>query len=151
MLDSSPTASRMPEGRADILPRAPTVRSRMSNGSKLLAGVDGRSAEARRYRDLCMSYADDCGGASALTESQRALVRQAAALTVQSENLQAAMIRGEAIDDERMTVIANTLSRLVGRLERLGLQRRAKASVFSVADYLELKARRAADVDEAAE
>jgi hypothetical protein len=86
-----------------------------------------------------------------LTESQRAIVRQAAALTVQSENLQAAMIRGEAIDDERMTVIANTLSRLVGRLERLGLQRRAKASVFSVADYLELKARRAADVEEAAE
>src|ERR1700751_4347428 len=109
MLDSSPTASRMPEGRADVAPRAPTTRSRITNGKQMLAGVDGRSAEARRYKDLSMSYADDCGGASALTESQRALGRQAAALTVQSENLQAALLRGEAIDDERMTVIANTL------------------------------------------
>ena len=57
----------------------------VTNGAKMIAGVDGRSAEARRYRDLAMSFADDCGGAASLTEAQRALVAQAAALTVQSE------------------------------------------------------------------
>jgi hypothetical protein len=117
----------------------------------MLAGIDGRSAEARRYRDLAMSFADDLGGAAVLTEAQRALVFQAAALSVQSEKLQAAMIRGEDVSDEQMTRVANSLSRLVGKLEKVGLRRRSKAPAFSVADFLELKARRAADVEEVAD
>jgi hypothetical protein len=103
--------------------RKPTARSRITNGKELLANIDGRSTEARRYRDLCFSFADDCGGAATLTEVQRALVRQAAALTVQSEKLQGAMIRGEAVSDEQMTRVANALSRT---LHRLGRKPRAK-------------------------
>jgi hypothetical protein len=94
------------------------LRSRVTNGGKMIAGVDGRSAEARRYRDLCMSFADDLGGAAGLTESQRALVRQAAALTVQSEKLQGALLRGEDVSDEQMTRVANSLSRTLQRLGR---------------------------------
>lgn len=71
MLDSSITV----EG-------SPKLRSRVSNGSKMVAGVDGRSVEARRYRDLTTSIADDLGGASSLTEAQRALVRLAAAMII---------------------------------------------------------------------
>jgi hypothetical protein len=137
--------------RSDVASRAPTTRSRITNGKQMLAGIDGRSAEARRYRDLAMSFADDLGGAAVLTEAQRALVFQAAALSVQSEKLQAAMIRGEDVSDEQMTRVANSLSRLVGKLEKVGLRRRSKAPAFSVADFLELKARRAADVEEVAD
>jgi hypothetical protein len=90
----------------------------VTNGKRLLEGVDGRSAEARRYRDLCLSYADDLGGASALTEAQKTLVRQAAALSVQSEAMAAAMIRGEPVSDEQMTRVANSLSRTLHRLGR---------------------------------
>jgi hypothetical protein len=36
---------------------------------------DGRSAEARRDKDLCLSVADDFGGADGLSEVQRAFVR----------------------------------------------------------------------------
>jgi hypothetical protein len=117
----------MPDESPASSARKPTARSRVTNGKELLANIDGRSTEARRYRDLCFSFADDCGGAAALTEAQRALVRQAAALSVQSEKLQAAMIRGEAIDDEQMTRVANSLSRILSRLGRKRAQ--AKPSV----------------------
>ena len=126
-------------GAAESLPadspassaRKPTARSRVTNGKELLANIDGRSTEARRYRDLCFSFADDCGGAATLTEVQRALVRQAAALTVQSEKLQAAMIRGEDVSDEQMTRVANALGRT---LNRLGIKRRAR-EVSTLADH----------------
>jgi hypothetical protein len=124
-------AFRMPDESPVSSARKPTARSRVTNGKELLANIDGRSTEARRYRDLCFSFADDLGGAAGLKESQRALVRQAAALTVQSEKLQSAMIRGEAIDDEQMTRVANSLSRTLSRLGR----KRVPAKL-SVPEYL---------------
>jgi hypothetical protein len=35
-----------------VAERPATVRSRVTNGAKMIACVDGRSAEARRYRDV---------------------------------------------------------------------------------------------------
>jgi hypothetical protein len=132
-------AGQSTEVRDDIAARPATVRSRVTNG-KMIAGVDGRSAEARRYRDLAMAFADDCGGAAGLTEAQRTLVRQAATLTVQSEKLQGAMLRGEEMSDEQMTRVANSLSRT---LSRLGIRKRADRKL-SVPEYLALRdARRA--------
>ncbi len=107
-----------------IAERSPRLRSRVTNGSKLVAGVDGRSADSRRYKDLCMSLADDLGGAAVLTEAQRALVRQAAAMIVQSEKLQSAVLRGEIVDCEQLTRLANAATRI---LTRLGIKREARA------------------------
>lgn len=106
-----------------ITERSRTLRSRITNGSQLLAGIDGRSAPARRYRDLCLSLADDLGGAATLTEAQSALVRQAAAMIVQSERLQADVIRGETVDCEQLTRLANAATRI---LSRLGIKRTAR-------------------------
>ena|ERR1700677_4646913 len=125
-------AGQSPEVRNGVAERLPTVRSRVTNGAKMIAGVDGRSADARRYRDLAMSFADDAGGADSLTEAQRALVAQAAALTIQSERLQGAMIRGEAVDVEQQTRVANSLART---LCRLGIRKRV-AQKLSVPEYL---------------
>ena len=117
-------------------------RSRVTNGSKLIADVDGRSAEARRYKDVAMSLADDLGGAAGLTEAQRALVRQAAAMIVQSEKMQGAMIRGELVDVEQQTRVANALSRT---LNRLGIKK-SVGRKLSVPEYLERRdARMAAE------
>jgi hypothetical protein len=101
--------------------RSPTTRSRITNGKDLLANVDGRTAAARRFRDLCMSLADDLGGASGLSEAQRLLVRQAAGAIVRSEQLQSGMIRGEPVDDEKLTRAVNSATRI---LSHLGLKRR---------------------------
>jgi hypothetical protein len=102
--------------------RSPTVRSRITNGKDLLANVDGRSAAARRYRDLALSLADDLGGAASLTEAQSALVRQAAAIIVQSERLQSGVLRGELVDSEQLVRLCNAATRI---LSRLGIKKRA--------------------------
>ena len=125
-------ATQLPEVRNTVVVRPATVRSRVTNGSKMVAGVDGRSADARRYRDLAMSFADDLGGAAVLTEAQRALVFQAASLVVQSEALNGAMIRGELVDVEQQTRVANALGRT---LNRLGIRKRAPTKL-TVPEYL---------------
>jgi hypothetical protein len=94
----------------------PASRSKATNN--MFDGFDGRSAEARRFRDLMLAYADDAGGAAVLTEAQRGLVRSAAMLTMQAERLQAAMLAGEAVDLGQQLKIANTLSRTLSRLGR---------------------------------
>lgn len=102
--------------------RPSTIRSRITNGKKLFANIDGRTADARRYRDLCVSLADDLGGEARLTEAQRALVRQAGAMIVQSERLQSAALRGDLVDVEQLTRLANAATRI---LSRLGIKRAA--------------------------
>jgi hypothetical protein len=94
----------------------PASRSKATNN--MFDGFDGRSAEARRFRDLMLAYADDAGGAAVLTEAQRALVKQAATLTLQSERLQSAMLAGGAVDVDQQTRVANSLARTLSRLGR---------------------------------
>jgi hypothetical protein len=105
-------------------PRPLTVRSAMTNDPLALRGVDGRSIVARRYRDVAIALADDLGGQDKLSEPSKILVRQAAALTVQTETLQAKIVAGEDVDLEQLTRLSNVLGRT---LQRLGLKKpRAK-------------------------
>ncbi|WP_259670851.1 hypothetical protein [Rhizobium lentis] len=64
-----------------------------------------------------MNFADDLGGAASLNEPQRALVRQVAAVTVESEKLQAAIVRGESVDHENLVRLNNLQARLVKQLD----------------------------------
>ena len=101
-----------------VAERPANIRSRVSNGSKMLAGVDGRTAAARRYRDLVADLAADLGGLETLRQSDRALVRQAAAMTMRSEGMQAALLNGEAVDDEEQTRLENALTRTMAAISR---------------------------------
>jgi hypothetical protein len=65
---------------------------------------------------LAMAFADDLGDASALTESDKALCRLAAALTVQGEAMQAAIVRQEAVDEEQLVRVTNSLTRTIAKL-----------------------------------
>jgi len=119
-MKTSPTLDQPAKGPRTNRLRAVNVsrtnRSAVSNGSTVLAGVDGRSAEGRRYRDLVISYAEPLGGVASLSEENSALVRQCAALTMQSERMQSAIVRGEAVDCEQVTRIANALSRTLSAI-----------------------------------
>src|SRR5271168_2974500 len=95
---------------AAIAPRPSQTRSRITNGSDMLRGIDGRSAEARRFRDLVEGFKADLG-ISMTGERELALIRQAAALTVQSEAMQSAIVRGDDIDVEQLTRLTNVLTR----------------------------------------
>ena len=116
--------------------RSKTNRSAVSNGSRLLDGVDGRSAAGRRYRDLTMSLADDLGGADKLTTSQEAMVRQLAGVIIESEKIQAQIVNGEdTVDREQLVRLTNTQTRLIGQL---GLRGRSKTEDEpDLASYLE--------------
>jgi hypothetical protein len=89
---------------APIAGRSPNVCSKVTNGVDLLRGIDGRSADERRYRDLVESYKAEFS--HDLSQSEMAAVKQAAWLTVRSEGMQAAQLRGEAVSYEESTRLA---------------------------------------------
>jgi hypothetical protein len=62
----------------DVAARKPTARSAVSNGTRLLAGIDGRSSQARRFRDLIAELATELDDAP--STAQLGAIRQAAAL-----------------------------------------------------------------------
>jgi hypothetical protein len=92
-----------------------TNRSRVTNGTHLLMGMDGRRAEARRFRDLVQSYESEFESTS---EADRTLIRQAALLALKSEQLQAAVVRGEPVDADTLTKLGGQQRRVVGDLRR---------------------------------
>ena len=60
--------SRKPEGRQ---------RSKISNGNKLIAGVDGRSLWVRRLKDLIADGISDLGGIDNTSAAERHIMRRA--------------------------------------------------------------------------
>ena len=99
-----------------------TNRSAVTNGSRLLEGIDGRSPLARRFRDLIKAYEAEIGGE--LTEVERGLVKQAAALTLRAEQMQAAIVRGEPIDNDQLIRISGTAKRILGAIGDKASKRR---------------------------
>lgn len=91
-------------------------RSRVTNGSAVLTGVDGNSAQARRYRDLLADLTAEAG--PGLTEGDRLTIRSAASLVLLSEELTARMVRGEAVDADAITRAANGATRALAALKR---------------------------------
>ena len=67
--------------------------SRVTNGSKFLPDVDGRSAIARRARDIFDAICLDLGGHDQLSEAQTQLVRRAAMIST-APNLFGKLARG---------------------------------------------------------
>ena len=110
------------------------ARSRVSNHADLLpAIVDGRSAPARRFRDLVNAFVADMGGLDRCSEIKLGLMRRLAATTVQAEMLEARMVNGEAVDIASLCTLASTTVRLS---QRLGLERRARTVTPSLNQYL---------------
>jgi hypothetical protein len=101
-----------------------TARSAVANGSRYSSiGVDGRSAEARRFRDVLADLVDHLGGVEWASEPQKHLARRAAALIVSCERAEVALAKGGEFD------VANTprqRTRLRRLLADLGLERKAR-------------------------
>ena len=96
--------------------RPARVRSAVSNGTRLLAGVDGNSPQVRRYRDLIEALTADLGEPD--SEAVRLQVRNAAALQLHVEDLTARLARGEAVDPEAFTRATNAAQRALTALRR---------------------------------
>jgi hypothetical protein len=108
----------MTEKRSGLAALPAAQRSALTNNPLWVCGLDGRSAEARRYRDLLRAYSSPLGGLEALGAIDLALVRQAASTSLLSEAQAASLARGESVDAEQAVRVANTLAKLLRQLER---------------------------------
>ncbi len=116
-----------------IAERLPSTRNAVSNGSRLhRRGIDGRTRDAKRFRDLFESFARQLGGEERLSEADRALARTAASLTVKSEAMQAQVAAGGEVDAEQLVRISNSLSRVLARL----VKRQPRDTTPTLAEYL---------------
>jgi hypothetical protein len=126
--ENSPQLPRMRKSRA---------RSAVTNHRDLLPGLDGRRAEARRFRDLVLSFISDMGGLECCSEIKLGLLRRLAAATVQAELLEAKMVNGERIDVGTLCTLASTTVRIASRL---GIEKVTKRAV-GLEGFLEARSR----------
>ena len=112
------SAGRVPAGI-----RLNRQRSRLTNGTALLPDIDGRSAIARRFKDITSRILADQGGADQCSESRLQLVRRFAAAAVLAEQMESRLANGEQIDIQEHALLCSTLTRLA---QRIGIERRAR-------------------------
>jgi hypothetical protein len=99
----------------------------------LPAGANGNSAAYRRFKDVVQALSDALSKGEVLTLAEMALVKQAAALVVRTEALQAAIVSGEAVNDEDIVRLTNTLDRT---LRGLFARRKGKKAPPALGDLL---------------
>jgi hypothetical protein len=102
----------------------------------LLVGIDKRSPTARRYRDLVQAYKAEIGGD--LSQRDMAMVKQAAALAIQSEMMQADIVNGKMVDSDDLIRLSSEVRRILDGLKT----GRKPAAVPSIHDHA---AKRAAE------
>ena len=108
-------------------------KSRITNGSALLPGVDGRSAWIRRCKDVIAGHLSDIPDPSA---AERSIIRRAAVLTVELERLEATFATAGEADPETLDLYGRTSGNLRRLLEAVGLQRRCKDIGPTLSDIL---------------
>lgn len=126
----------MPTTRTTEKARKPQARSRVSNGSTVLPGVDGRSTWVRRLRDLIALHLSDLGGEDAVSEAERSIVRRASTLEVELERLEAKFATSGEADAADLDLYQRTSNTMRRHLESVGLQRRAKDVTPDLATYV---------------
>jgi hypothetical protein len=126
----------MPASSDAIAAMLPPTRSRISNGSHILPGVDGRSTWARRLRDLIGLHLSDLGGDDAVSEAERSIVRRVSTLTVELERMELGFALAGAALPDQLDLYQRTANSLRRLLEAVGLQRRARNVTPSVDEYV---------------
>jgi hypothetical protein len=114
----------------------------LTNGAALLPDVDGRSAIARRFKDITSAILADQGGAELCSESRLQLVRRSAAAAVLAEQMESRLANGEQIDIQEHALLCSTLTRLA---QRIGIERRARDVGPTLGDLLREDAMRQRD------
>jgi hypothetical protein len=102
-------------------------RSIVANGSALLPGIDGRSAWARRCKDILAEHVSDKGGPDNCSAGEKSIIRRAACLTTELEMLEAkfAAANGDA-PPTTLDLYIRGCSSLRRLLESIGLERRPR-------------------------
>lgn len=127
-------------------PRSPSQRSRITNGSALLPGVDGRSAWVRRLRDLVEEHLCDLGGDDRVSAAERSIVRRASTIEVELERLEAEFATAGGATADSLDLYGRTAGNLRRLLEAVGLERRTRDVTPELGSYLAMRAAEPVDV-----
>src|SRR5260370_4471940 len=101
--------------RPAVVRRKDRQKSRITNGSALLPGVDGRSPWVRRCKDVISSHLSDLGGVDNTSAAERSLIRRVSVMTVELERLEATFaLAGEAAPND-----LHLYSRITGNMSRV--------------------------------
>ena len=123
------------------------ARSRVSNGTTLLPGIDQRSPWVRRCKDLITDHIADLGGLENVSVPERSIVRRCAVLTTELERMEALFAVAEAASPEQLDLYQRTANSLRRLLEAVGLQRRQRDITPETLDQIgaEIHAKREAE------
>jgi hypothetical protein len=131
------------------------MRSSVSNGSRLLPGVDNRSVWVRRCVDLMADLTSDKGGQSEVTTAEAMLIRRAAVMSVELEALEKKFAQDGQAKPAMLDLYGRTAGNLRRVLETLGISRRPRTINVRPLDEIvaELEREKAAGdvIEEAAE
>jgi hypothetical protein len=122
--------ARLPERRKS------RQRSRVTNGSVLLPGADGRSVWVRRCKDIMISHLSDLGGQENTSEAERSIIRRASVMTVELERLEARFAAAGEASAEQLDLYQRTAGNLRRLLEAVGLRRRPRHVLPTLGEYL---------------
>jgi hypothetical protein len=127
------TAANSPPDRSALTRQKHPQRSRITNGSALLPGVDGRSPWIRRAKDLICEHLSDKPNATA---AEQAIIRRAAVLIIELERLERQFALAGEADAETLDLYGRVAGNMRRLLESVGLERRAKNIGPSLGDLL---------------
>jgi hypothetical protein len=101
-------------------------RSALTNGRRLLAGVDGRNAWVRRCKDIIRAHLVDLGGKDNASVAEHSIIRRCAVLTTELERLEVRFALANEASPEDLDLYQRTANSLRRLLEAVGLQRRPR-------------------------
>ena len=101
-------------------------RSRVTNGTALLSGIDGRSAWMRRCKDIIAAHVSDLGGEENISAAERSIIRRASVMTVELERLEARFATAGEASERGLDLYIRASGNLRRLLEAVGLQRRSR-------------------------
>jgi hypothetical protein len=136
IFDLMEAAENSPQDPPAVVRHKDPQRSRITNGSALLPGVDGRSAWVRRCRDLIAAHISDLGGAGNTSAAERSIIRRACVLTVELERMERQFALAGEASAEDLEIYARVAGNLRRLLESVGLQRRARDIGPTLGDLL---------------
>jgi hypothetical protein len=98
---------------------------------------------ARRFRDLIQLYEAEIGGE--MSEVERGLIKQAAALTMTAERMQADIINGLPVDSDALIRLTSTAKRVLGAISAKADKRQAASGKDPLAAHIAAKYGRRSD------
>lgn len=104
-----------------VASRPSKLRSAITNDPFVLAGIDGRSAAGRRYRDIIHGLLNEYG------DGDLDRLRELAALKMTREAAQFAAVSGDPTASENLVRVSNVIARCEKLLRARARQREAQA------------------------